>query len=179
MRRRVCDGQIVPRTFGGFGSRPAARNRCWESVLALALRPLASVENRPGFPIGRRKPLQAVPASDSVKRTESGDRHSLSDGCCSRGGRARYGSTRRCDGNRCYPALSNSLAPGDPGCVSVVLPTFGSDVGKRVTRSSRSRFARCRRGLPASARSRRKPSTAQPPVLRLPATRLLDLNRGN
>jgi hypothetical protein len=41
----------------------------------------------------KRQPHRSAPANVSVKRTESSDRHSLSDGCCSRGGRARYGST--------------------------------------------------------------------------------------
>jgi hypothetical protein len=105
----------APDTWG-FGSEPAARNRCLETVLALALRPLVSVGSA-GLPHGKPKAASGCSGerfgqTDGFKRSALTFRRLLL---------SRRPSTLwldgRCDENRCYPALSNSLSPGDPGCV--------------------------------------------------------------
>jgi hypothetical protein len=108
MRRRVCGGQIV--TEGSEIRFQTSRTKPMdESVFVLAFQPRVL---RQGLRLASDAVTTFDPAEVSVKMTESGDRHSLSDGCCSRGGRARGRSTggaiktgaTRCSRPRTRPA---------------------------------------------------------------------------
>jgi hypothetical protein len=95
--------------------RPAARSRCFQSVLILALRSLKEPW-RPASVLEAR--AASVFLGGLLGQTDGIGRSALT---FRRLLLSRRPSTLwldgRCDGNRCYPALSNSLAPGDPGCV--------------------------------------------------------------
>ena len=128
----------------------------------------------------RREATHPVQRAFLFKRAESGDRHSLSDGCCSRGGRARYGcsTTGGATSTGATRRTRPRYAPGEPGLRFAVFPTLGTNVGKRVTRSSR----RGSRRVGEVCRPRfRHHANFNRPAASLPhcATRLLDLNRGN
>ena len=133
MRRRVRGGQIATdrtvRSIWASRAKPMGRIR-------LRLQRISRVHSRTivcGSPDGN--PESAMPRLSEPRRTESGDRRSLSRSCGHRGGRRSGGSPRGALQTSVSRPTSNPGATVQPLAPLVRLPAEGTIVPKLGSRS--------------------------------------------